>query len=51
MRKGRNNNGLASAGLEGYQIIGCDDDRCDTCPNESHNCKKLIAAGGNMCIE
>lgn len=44
-------NGLANTGLDGKQIISCANNKCDTCPNESHKCVKIIASGGHICIE
>ncbi len=43
-------NGLVSAGLVGKTIVKCDDQKCETCPNESFECQKLICSGGHVCV-
>ncbi len=43
-------NNLTTAGLVGKTIVRVDDQKCETCPNECYECKKLIAAGGHICV-
>lgn len=43
-------NGLATAGLVGKSIVKCDNQKCETCANESFDCVKLICAGGHICV-
>lgn len=43
-------NRLATAGLTGKTIVKCDNQKCETCVNESYDCQKLICSGGHVCI-
>lgn len=46
----KNTNLLAEASLLGASIVKCDNQKCETCPNESYDCQKLICSGGHVCI-
>ena len=43
-------NGLKNAGLEGKSIVKCNNQKCETCINESYDCVKLICSGGHVCL-
>ena len=43
-------NELVSAGLTGKTVVRCDDQKCETCSNESYDCVKLICSGGHVCL-